>query len=231
MEEQFSRTELLIGDDGLNRLKNSHVAVFGIGGVGGYAAEALVRCGLGKIDIIDNDTVSESNINRQIIATHKTVGKPKVDIMEERLLEINPNVLIQKHKLFFTPDTSEKFDFEKYDYVIDAIDTVVGKLELIKKSKLNNIPIICAMGAGNKLDPTKFEVADISKTSVCPLAKVIRQELRKQRIKDVKVVYSKELPIKHDTKENGKSIPGSVSFVPPVVGLIISGEVIKDLIK
>jgi len=233
MTNEFSRTELLIGENALKKLKESRVAVFGVGGVGGYVVEALVRCGLGNIDIIDNDTVCESNINRQIIATKKTIGKPKVEAAEERILEINPNVIVNKYSTFYTPQTSAQFDFSKYDYVVDAIDTVSAKLSLIEKAKAAGIPIICAMGAGNKLDPTKFEVTDISKTSVCPLARVIRTELKKQKIKNVKVVYSKEIPTKPRIKElnNGKQPPGSISFVPSAVGLIIAGEVVKDLIS
>ncbi len=249
MLNQFSRTELLIGNEGIEKLSKSRVAVFGIGGVGAYAVEALVRSGLGTIDIIDDDKVCITNLNRQLYATHKTVGKYKVDIAKERILDINPNCIVNTYQTFYTPTTENQFDFSQYDYVIDAIDTVVGKLSLIEKTKLANTPIICAMGAGNKLDPTKFEVADISKTSVCPLAKVIRTELRKRRIKGVKVVYSKEIPIKPkenmsisyekncvstpDTRKNTikRQVPGSTSFVPPVVGLIIAGEVIKDLIK
>ena len=232
MLEQFSRTELLIGKEGLEKLQNSRVAVFGIGGVGGHAVEALVRSGLGEIDIIDNDKVIESNLNRQIIATTKTIGMDKVDAMEQRLLEINPNVKINKYKKFFTPDTSSEFDFGKYDYIIDAIDTVTGKIELVVKAKEYNVPIICSMGAGNKMNPTEFEVSDISKTSVCPLAKVMRQELKKRNIKDVKVVYSKELPFVHNLvdEKTKKRIPASNAFVPSVVGLIIASEVVKDLV-
>lgn len=233
MLEQFSRTEMLIGEDGLKKLQNSCVAIFGIGGVGGHVMEALVRSGLGEIDIIDSDKVVESNLNRQIIATKKTIGQFKVDAAEARLLEINPNVIIHKHQKFFTPETSEEFDFSKYDYVVDAIDTVTGKIELVMKCKKHNIPIICSMGAGNKMNPTEFQVADISKTSVCPLAKVMRQELKKRNIKNVKVVYSKEQPFVHNLTDlkTGKRIPASNAFVPSVVGLIIASEVVKDLIK
>ena len=212
MLNQFSRTELLIGKDSIEKLKNSRVAVFGIGGVGGHVVEALIRSGLGKIDIIDND---------------------KVCVAEERILDINPDVQVKKYQTFYTPETANEFDFSNYDYVVDAIDTVVGKISLVEKCKEYNVPIICAMGAGNKMDPTKFEVADISKTSVCPLAKVIRQELRKRKIKKVKVVYSKEIPIKPNISTENTikhQIPGSNAFVPSVVGLIIAGEVIKDLI-
>lgn len=233
MSEQFSRTELLIGKEGIEKLSKSRVAVFGIGGVGGYVVEALVRSGIGAIDIIDNDTVCESNINRQIYATTKTLGKNKVDVAKERILEINPNIKVKTFQMFFTPQTADEFDFSNYDYIVDAIDTVVGKLSLIEKAKEFNIPIICSMGAGNKLDPTKFEVADISKTSVCPLARVIRTELKKRKIKDVKVVYSKESPIKPNSTLNpqtNKQIPGSIAFVPSVAGLIIAGEVINDII-
>ena len=238
MLNQFSRTELLIGKESIEKLKNARVAVFGLGGVGGYAVEALVRSGVGKFDLIDDDKICITNLNRQIIATHKTIGKYKVDIAEERIHDINPEAEVIKHQTFYTPQTADSFDFSKYDYVIDAIDTVVGKISLVEKCKEYNVPIICAMGAGNKMDPTKFEVADISKTSVCPLAKVMRQELRKRKIKKVKVVYSKELPIKQNNtnlneelKSGKHQIPGSNAFVPSVAGLIIAGEVIKDIIK
>ena len=238
MLNQHSRTEILIGKEGLEKLQKSRVAVFGLGGVGSYTVEALARGGVGKLDLIDNDTYTVTNLNRQLYATRSSIGKSKVDVAEERIKDINPEILITKHQTFFTPETSGEFDFDKYDYIVDAIDTVSGKIELIKKAKEYNIPIICAMGAGNKLDPTKFEVADISKTSVCPLAKVIRQELKKLRIKKVKVVYSKEQPIKPNytdlqtaEKKGSHPAPGSVSFVPPVVGLILAGEVIKDIIK
>ncbi len=231
MSEKFSRTELLLGTDAMKKLASSSVAVFGIGGVGGYVVEALARCGLGEIDLIDNDSVAESNINRQIIATTRTIGIQKVEVAKSRILEINPNIKVNVYQTFYTPETAGMFDFSKYDYVVDAIDTVVGKLSLIENSKKAGAPIICAMGAGNKLNPAMFEVADISKTSVCPLARVIRTELKKRRITDVKVVYSKEIPIKTGIKDEktNKSIPGSISFVPPVVGLIIAGEVVKDL--
>lgn len=231
--EKFSRTELLIGKNAVEKLAKSRVAVFGVGGVGGYVVEALVRSGVGTLDLIDNDDVSISNINRQIIATTKTVGRSKVEVAKERALEINPDVKINIYQMFYTTDTASQFDFSQYDYVVDAIDTVGGKLSLVEMSKLAEVPIICAMGAGNKLDSTKFEVADISETSVCPLARVMRTELKKRNISDVKVVYSKEIPQKSDLidEKTGKSIPGSISFVPSVVGLIIAGEVIKDLIK
>lgn len=233
MSEQFSRTEILIGKERLEKLKNSHIAVFGVGGVGGYVVEALVRGGVGKLDLIDNDKVCLSNLNRQIIATHSTVGQYKVDVAKERALDINPDIDIKTYTTFYTPEAKDQFYFSKYDYIVDAIDTVVGKISLIEEAKKAGVPIICAMGAGNKMDPTKFEVTDISKTEVCPLAKAIRTELKKRKIKGVKVVYSKEQPIKSglvDSKTN-RPIPGSNSFVPSVVGLIIAGEVIKDLIK
>lgn len=233
---QFSRTELILGESAIEKLAQKRVAVFGIGGVGGYAVEALIRSGLGAIDIIDNDKVSLTNLNRQIIATHKTIGKYKVDVAKERILDINPNVVVQTYNTFYTPETSAEFDFLKYDYIIDAIDTVVGKLSLIEKAKANNIPIICSMGTGNKLDPTKLEVTDISKTSVCPLARVVRTELKKRRIKGLKVVYSKEVPLKPNLSKlqeetTKRQIPGSTAFVPAVAGLIIAGEVVKDLIQ
>lgn len=233
MSEEFSRTEMLLGQDAVAKLATYRVAVFGVGGVGGYVVEALVRSGIGAIDLIDSDEVALSNINRQIIATRKTLGMPKVEAAKERVLEINPNCKVTTHQIFYTPEAADQFDFSEYDYVVDAIDTVSGKLALIEQAKAANVPIICSMGAGNKLDPTKFEVADISKTSVCPLARVIRTELKKRKINGVKVVYSKEPPItqKKVQIQNGKQTPGSISFVPSVVGLIIAGEVIKDLIK
>lgn len=236
MSNQFSRTELLLGKDALEKLKNSRVAVFGVGGVGGYTVEALVRSGIGAIDIIDNDTVSLSNINRQIIATLDTVGLLKVDVCEDRIKSINPDCKVTKYNCFFLPENADQFDFSKYDYVVDAVDTVKAKLAIVEICKEKNVNIISSMGAGNKLDPTRFEVADISKTSVCPLAKVMRCELRKRGINHLKVVYSKEPAVKvnvtDDSDEvNRRSVPGSVSFVPSVAGLIIAGEVIKDLCK
>ena len=233
MINQFSRTELLIGKSGMEKLASSRVAVFGIGGVGGYVVEALVRSGIGEIDLIDNDKVCLTNLNRQIIATHKTIDKYKVDAAKERILEINPNIKVNTYKTFFTPQTAEDFVFSNYDYVVDAIDTVSGKLEIIERSKKAGVPVISSMGAGNKMHPEMFEVADISKTSVCPLAKVIRQELKKRGIKKVKVVFSKEIPIKPVIRINEETqkrqIPGSNAFVPAVAGLIIAGEVIRDL--
>lgn len=233
MSDQFSRTELLIGKDGLNKLRNSHVAVFGIGGVGGYVVEALARSGVGAIDLIDNDDICLSNLNRQIIATHSSLGKAKVEAAQERVLDINPDIKVEVFKTFYTPETKDLFDFSKYDYVVDAIDTVTGKISLVEEAKKAGVPVICSMGTGNKMDPAKLEVADISKTSVCPLARVMRTELKKRKITKVKVVYSKEEPIKVPQVSDGikRQIPGSNSFVPPVAGLIIAGEVIKDLIK
>lgn len=235
MINEFSRTELLLGSEAIVRLKQARVAVFGVGGVGGYVVEALARSGIGQLDLIDMDTVSLSNINRQIIATHSSVGKDKVDVMKERVLDINPNCHVITHKCFFLPENADSFPFSEYDYVVDAVDTVSAKIALVEKCQEYNVPIMASMGAGNKLDPTQFEIADIYKTSVCPLAKVMRRELKKRRIKHLKVVYSKELPIKpsesEEVMDNGKVIPGSVAFVPSVAGLIIAGEVIKDLIK
>ena len=230
---QFSRTALLIGEEGVEKLKNSRVAVFGVGGVGGYVIEALARSGVGSLELIDKDTVSVSNINRQIIALHSTVGRLKTEVMAERVKDINPACKVSVRNLFYLPETAEEFDFSSYDYVVDAIDTVSGKIALIEQAKKANVPVISSMGAGNKLDATAFEVADITKTSVCPLARVMRRELKKRGIEHLKVVYSKEepLPSALTDEESGKSIPGSIAFVPSVVGLIIAGEVIKDLIK
>ncbi len=248
MLNRFSRTELLFGKEGMEKLHNSRVAVFGIGGVGGYTVESLVRGGIGSIDIIDNDKVSLTNINRQIYATTSTIGKYKVDVAKERILDINPDIIVNSHNVFYSAETSSMFDLSEYDYVIDAIDTVSGKLELVVKATEANTPIISSMGAGNKLNPAGFEVSDIYKTSVCPLARVMRQELKKRNIKKLKVVYSKEIPMSPSITEaygasEGKNsccseilpgkhrVPGSNSFVPPVVGLIIAGEVIKDLLE
>ncbi len=229
--EQFSRTELLIGKENLEKLKNSKVAVFGIGGVGSFVLEALTRAGIGNFILVDKDNVDLSNLNRQIIATRKTVGKPKVEVAKERILEINPNTEVEIYKEFFMPETEGILD-STISYVVDAIDTVTAKIELVKRAQELNIPIISSMGTGNKLDPTKFEVSDIYKTSVCPLAKVMRKELKARKIKKLKVVYSKELPIKVARNEEViKQIPGSISFVPSVAGLIIAGEVIKDIIN
>ena len=231
VENQFERTALLLGKASVERLARKRVAVFGVGGVGGFVCEGLVRAGIGAIVIVDKDTVALSNINRQLIALHSTVGKNKVDVLEERLKDINKNLIIKKYKCFFLPETSETFDFREYDYVVDAIDTVTGKIELILKAKEVGVPIISAMGAGNKLEPAGFQVSDIYKTSVCPLARVMRRELKKRGVDKLKVVYSKEEPIKPQFEEGEEVVPGSISFVPPVVGLIIAGEVVKDLIR
>ena len=228
MTEWLSRTELLISKQGIEKLNKSRVAVFGAGGVGSYAIEALARSGVGTIDIIDNDKIAPSNINRQLYALVSTIGQYKVDVAKARVLDINPDIKVNISKTFFMPETSSEFDFRRYDYVIDAIDTVTGKIELIIKSNAANTPVISSMGAGNKLNPAMFEVEDIYKTSVCPLAKVMRQELKKRGIKSLKVVYSKETPIKPKTPQTHKS-PASIAFVPSVVGLIIASEVIKDL--
>ena len=240
MKEQFIRTELIYGNEGIKRLNNARVAVFGVGGVGGYVVEALVRSGVGAIDIIDNDTVALSNLNRQIIATHSTVGKYKVDVLKERILDINPDIKVNAYKTFFLPETEDEFDFTLYDYVVDAIDTVSGKISLVMKANASNTPIISAMGAGNKTDPSGFMVSDISKTSVCPLCRVMRKELGKRGVNNLKVVYSKEKPVAPDkelleslmAKEETtkRSIPGSNAFVPAVCGLIIAGEVVNDIV-
>lgn len=237
MTEQFSRTQLLLGEEAMEKLRNARVAVFGIGGVGGYTVEALARSGVGQLDLIDSDTVSVSNINRQILATHSTVGRLKVDVAKDRILDINPNCVVRTYPCFYLPDTADQFDFSAYDYIVDAIDTVTGKLQLVQQAHAAGTPIICSMGTGNKLDPSAFLVADISKTSVCPLARIIRKELKKRGINHVKVVYSQEdalTPVgaEEEMKLLGKrQIPGSVSFVPGAAGLILAGEVIKDLIK
>jgi len=248
MLTQFSRTELLLGKETMDRLANARVAVFGVGGVGGYVCEALVRSGVGAFDLIDDDKVCLTNLNRQIIATRKTVGKYKVDVMRERILDINPDAQVRDHKCFFLPENADEFPFEEYDYVVDAVDTVTAKIALVLKAKEAGVPIISSMGAGNKLDGSQFRVADIYKTKVCPLAKVMRRELKKRGIKDLKVVYSEEIPTRpvedmaiscrtncicppgaaHKCTER-RDIPGSVAFVPSVAGLIIAGEVVKDL--
>lgn len=228
MENQFERTELLLGSSAVEKLKNSRVAVFGAGGVGGYAIEALARSGVGTLDIIDNDTISLSNINRQIYALHSTVGEYKVDVAKKHIHDINPNASVNTYKTFFLPETADEFDFTQYDYIVDAIDTVTAKIELVMRASEANVPIICSMGTGNKLNPTLFEITDIYKTSVCPLAKVMRYELKKRGIKKLKVLYSKETPAKPTDGEN-RRIPASCAFVPSVAGLIIAGEVIRDL--
>ncbi|RBP64455.1 tRNA A37 threonylcarbamoyladenosine dehydratase [Alkalibaculum bacchi] len=249
MLHQFSRTELLIGQDNLDKLKDSKVAVFGIGGVGSFVVEGLVRAGIGKLVLIDDDKICLTNLNRQLHATRKTIGRSKVEVMKERVLEINPKAEVTTFQEFYMPGRGDDLISEDYDYIVDAIDTVTGKIDLVVNAKSKNIPIISSMGAGNKLDPTRFEVADIYKTSICPLAKVMRKELKKKNIESLKVVYSKEVPIKPMENEDSScaagcicppgitrkctsrnQIPGSISFVPSVVGLIIAGEVVKDLI-
>ena len=238
--DQFSRTELLYGEEAMRKLAASRVAVFGIGGVGGYVVEALVRSGVGTLDIIDDDKVCMSNLNRQIIATRETIGRYKVDVAEERIHDINPDCVVNTHKTFFLPETQDQFDFSEYDYVVDAIDTVAGKLAIIEKAKKAGTPVISSMGAGNKINPAMFEVSDIYKTTICPLAKVIRHECRKRGIDSLKVVYSKEIPIKpledtgcsqevDENRTKRRATPGSTAFVPSVVGLIIAGEVINDI--
>lgn len=244
MSDQFSRTELLLGKTSMEKLKSSRVAVFGVGGVGGYVCEALVRSGVGHFDLIDNDKVSLTNLNRQIIATHKTIGRNKVEVMKERILEINPDADVRIHKSFFLPENADAFPFEEYDYIVDAVDTVTAKIELVMKAEEKSVPIISSMGAGNKLDASQFKVADIYQTKVCPLAKVMRRELKKRNIKKLKVVYSEEIPIQLSVNEEAshklsveeqpsgkRAVPGSVAFVPSVAGLIIAGEVVKDIIN
>lgn len=234
MPNQFTRTEMLLGSEAVHKLKQCRIAVFGIGGVGGYTVEALARSGVGTLDLIDNDTVSLTNINRQIIALHSTVGMNKTEAAKERLLDINPNIKINTYNTFFTPENSGEFNFSQYDYIVDAIDTVSGKIELAVQADKANVPIISSMGAGNKLDPTRFEVSDIYKTSVCPLARVMRRELKKRNIRKLKVVYSKEeaLSPKCESDEDSgmkRQTPASIAYVPSVVGLIIAGEVINDI--
>ena len=250
MLNRFSRTQLILGKEAMEKLKNAHVAVFGIGGVGGYVCEALVRSGVGSFDLIDDDKICLTNLNRQIIATTSTIGKYKADVMKARMEDINPQVKVQVHKCFFLPENAEEFPFEEYDYIVDAVDTVTAKIELVMKAQEKGVPIISCMGAGNKLDPTRFRVADIYKTSGCPLARVMRTALRKRGVKHLKVVYSDEIPTrpiedmsiscrshcicppgaKHKCTER-RDIPGSTAFVPSVAGLIIAGEVVKDLAK
>lgn len=225
MNEQFSRTAQLIGEENVKNLFSKHIIVFGCGGVGGFVVEALARSGIGKISLVDNDSVNISNINRQIIALHSTVGKQKVDVLKNRILDINPNCQVFTFNTFFLPENSHSFDFSQYDYVVDAVDTVTAKIEIIKKSKDANVPIISSMGTGNKLNPLAFKVADISKTNVCPLARVMRNELKKRGISKVKCVYSEELPVIQT------QTPASIAFVPSVAGLLIASEVIKDLMK
>lgn len=246
MEDRFSRSRMLLGEEAMKKLAASRVAVFGVGGVGGYVVEALARSGVGQIDVIDNDTVALSNLNRQIIATMDTVGRNKVDVIAERILSINPDAIVYRHKCFYLPETAGEFDFTAYDYVVDAIDTVTGKIQLILQAKEAGVPVISAMGAGNKLDPARFEVADIYQTSVDPLARVMRRELKKRGVESLKVVYSKEKPLQplaeqepaEETGQDGgneeaahqrRSTPGSLAFVPSVAGLIIAGQVVRDL--
>ncbi len=241
MLNQFSRTELLIGREGVEKLHNAKVAIFGIGGVGTFVVEGLVRAGVGSFVLVDNDKISLTNLNRQLIATRNTIGKYKVDVMKERILEINPNARVETYKEFYMPNSKQEIIDKTLDYVVDSIDTVTAKIELVINCNKLGIPIISSMGTGNKLDPSRFEIADIYKTSVCPLAKVMRTELRKRGIKKLKVIYSKEEPIKYKIEESNiemsqeqaqvkRQVPGSISFVPSVAGLMISGEVIKDLI-
>ncbi|MBO6108278.1 MAG: tRNA threonylcarbamoyladenosine dehydratase [Eubacterium sp.] len=230
MSEIFSRTALLYGEKAMDVLASSRIAVFGIGGVGGYVVEALVRSGIGAVDIIDNDKIVPSNINRQIIATTQTVGRYKVDVMRERILSINPDCEVRAYKTFFLPDTKDQFDFKEYDYVVDAIDTVTGKLAIIEKAKSENVPVISAMGAGNKTRPAMLEVADIYETKVCLLARVMRRECKKRGIASLKVVYSKEKPVKPSNDPSVRPVPGSTAFVPSAAGLIIAGEVVGDIV-
>lgn len=239
--ERFARTELLLGRDAMATLWHARVAVFGIGGVGGYAVEALARSGVGAFDLIDNDKVSLTNLNRQIIATEETIGRDKVDVMKERILSISPGAQVDVHKCFFLPEAKDAFDFGEYSYVVDAVDTVAAKIQIVMSAKEAGVPVISSMGAGNKLDPAAFEVADLYRTSVCPLAKVMRRELRKRGVESLKVVYSKEEPLrpaeepgeppKGQKNAGRRSIPGSAAFVPSAAGLILAGEVVKDLIK
>ena len=249
MKEQFARTQLLLGAEGLEKLAKARVAVFGVGGVGGYVVEALARSGVGAFDLIDNDTVCLSNLNRQIIATQNTIGQYKVDVMKERILSINPEAVVNARRCFYLPETADQFNFSEYSYVVDAVDTVTAKIDIILQAQRAGVPVMSSMGAGNKLDPTKFQVADIYKTSVCPLAKVMRRELKKRGVKKLKVVYSTEEALTPMAEASGgeqsggdqsgagkngssrRSTPGSIAFVPSVAGLIIAGEVIKDLIK
>ena len=230
MDDRFVRTALVFGDEGMSRLKGARVAIFGVGGVGGHCVQALARAGIGAIDVFDDDVVSVSNINRQAVAMTSTLGRPKVEVIRDQILDINPQATVTCHQMFYTPESAESVDISVYDYIIDAIDTVKAKVELICRAKAAGVPIISAMGAGNKLDPTRFEVTDLNKTSVCPLCRVMRTQLKKRGIAHHKVVYSREEPVRVVADEsNGRHAPGSVSFVPPVMGLILAGEVIKDL--
>jgi len=229
--EQFDRTKLLIGEDGVNKLKNITVAIFGVGGVGSYTAEALARAGVGHLVLVDKDDICITNLNRQIHALHSTVGKSKVEVMKERILDINPEAKVEAIQEFYLPESAEKFSFKDYDYIVDAVDNVTAKIDLAVRAEEAGIPIISAMGAANKLNPFLFEIADIYKTSVCPLAKVVRKELRSRGVRSLKVVYSKEESIKPQVSEDGQRVVGSISFVPSVMGLMIASEVIKDLLK
>jgi len=237
MKEQFLRTAMLLGEEAVARLQKARVAVFGIGGVGGYTVEALARAGIGQLDLIDNDDVSRSNINRQLLATHSTVGKAKVEAARARILDINPDCIVRTHQVFYTPETADRFDFKDYDYIVDAIDTVTGKLALVERAAEAGTPIVSCMGTGNKLDASAFQVADISKTSMCPLARIMRKELGKRGIRHLKVVYSQEEALsptgwEEEAAALGKrQIPGSVSFVPGAAGLILAGEVIRDIAR
>lgn len=238
MSEELLRTKLLIGDEGLEKLHNAKVAVFGVGGVGGYVVEALARSGIGSLTIVDDDVVAPSNINRQIIALHSTIGKSKVQVMKDRIHDINPEIAVDARQCFYLPETAAEFDFSEYSYIVDAVDTVTAKLEIIMQAKDKKIPVISSMGTGNKLDPSRFCITDIYKTEVCPLAKVMRQECRKRGIKKLKVLYSPEIPIKNkstNVEENSnhakRSTPGSIAFVPPTAGLLIAGEVVNDILK
>jgi tRNA A37 threonylcarbamoyladenosine dehydratase len=235
MLNQFSRTEMLLGREGMDKLKEARIAVFGVGGVGGYVAEALVRSGVGEIDLFDNDTVSVSNLNRQLIATRETIGRFKADVMRERALSVNPDIKVNSHKIFYMPDNADNYDFSQYSYIVDAVDTVTAKIEIIIRAQTAGVPVISCMGTGNKLDASLLEVADIYETSVCPLARVMRTELRKRGVKQLKVVYSKEPQISANASSEGlgnkRSIPGSTAFVPAAAGFIIAGEVVRDLIE
>ena len=237
MREEFVRTAMLLGEEAIEKLQRARVAVFGVGGVGGYAVEALARCGVGALDLIDSDTVSRSNINRQILATYSTVGMLKVDAAKNRVLDINPDCVVTTYPIFYLPETAEQFDFTQYDYIVDCIDTVTGKLQLVERAVAAETPIICSMGTGNKLDPSAFQVADIAKTPMCPLARIMRKELKKRGIDHIKVVYSQEEALTPDVdpeelaRTGKRQIPGSVAFVPGAAGLILAGEVVKDLIK
>lgn len=235
MDEQFIRTGMLLGEAAVTRLQNARVAVFGLGGVGGYTVEALARSGIGRLDLVDSDSISLSNLNRQILAVHSTLGLPKTEAARRRVLDINPEAIVTVHNVFYTPETADMFDFTQYDYIVDAIDTVTGKLQLVERAVAANTPIICCMGTGNKLDPSRFEVEDISRTTMCPLARIMRRELGKRGIRHLKVVYSREeamTPVGWEAEAAAigkRQIPGSVSFVPGAAGLILAGEVIRDI--